>query len=1161
MYLYLYSRTCILFAASIFICSLFVTSAQEILINEIVSRNSRSLYDNHYNTPDWIELYNNTDKPINLKDYRISDRNNYAEAWVLPDTVILPKSFLVVYASGADTVVSNTFTIESSGRSIYHYSIIDSYRFDYLLVEGDFEISVSVTCVYPIENRAPHGGILAKEELDSISPFVALNYMNSQDYLWHWFNNRSTPFTYPSYHFPEYNNVNNTANLKMIRLGDSVYAYFLDADGAVLKVHTVYFPKKEIYIGLATANTDENQLTRFSFKNLKVNGEHFNFNDLKAAEINTTIAGRKYASREMHTDFQLSSEGESVYLWDNIGNMIHSVDFPYFQTDVSYAAVPDGSNNYMFLKTSTPCNSNNTQPYLGILDEPNFSIEGGWFDSPQYVTIQSNEQSAKIFYTVDGSEPTEFSSEYNTEIIEINENTVLRAIAFKDNYLPSNVHTKSFFINDSSYLPVISISANPEELNNSDSNGLFDAIFSNKRIKSNIEYFDSSKNVLFDSPLEMRLVGHGAARGWGQPSMRFDSRGVLGSKSIHTKFFGENSLPEYKTIKLRNSSGDWTHTFCRDVFVSMLSKKMPSQIISHYQPVLSFINGEFFGLYNLREHTNESYISAKYGIPKDSVNILRNFEEVTAGSAGSFFFFVDEFMKSESNIPQTREFIEQNLDIDNILDYTVISLFVSNFDWPYNNIIQWKSNVYDGKWRFISNDFDWSYAWDNYVTHPENDCIFRFFDKKDEPEYLFSKIISKILEDNYYRNIFLNKAADMINSIFREDNLVTLLDSVLSIIKPVKDRQQALRSDCMIYFDGSYNIMLDFAQRRHSYFCEHLVEQFSLSGLSRFKLSSNLKDNIKFRINSIYSDSSEFDGIYFKDIPIEIEVISSDYAKFIGWSDSELPVSKTLSLILSDSLELTALFEVSSLTPILVTEIMYKPDSNQDCRDWFELFNPNDDAINMSGYVFKDDNDKHIFIFPEGTHIEPHSYLIVSQDPDTFAKFFTDDLNVIGPFDFGIGTTDQIRIFDSFGFLIDTVSYTSSAPWPTGADGTGYSIELIDYTFDNNIGQNWIVSAQLMGNPGKGYVSVSDAEIHPIRLYPNPADKILFIDAGVSPNDLCEISIFDALGRTRKKATINDNHNGLIRTSISIEDLEIGVYYLKIKQNGINRIEKIVIHR
>lgn len=374
----------------------------------------------------------------------------------MPDTVILPKSFFIIYASGVDTVVSNTFTIESSGKSIFHKNIIDSYRFDYVKISGDFDLSTDVTCVYPLPNKAPHGGILAKEELDTISPFVVLNYMNSGNSLWHWFNHRSTPYTHASHYFPTYRNVNKTAHLKMTRKDDSIYAYYLDADGAILQSHVVFFPKKELYIGLATASNDENQLTRFSFKNLKVNGVSFSFNNLMVAEVNTAINGRRYATREMHTNFQLSSEGESVYLWDSKGNMIHSIDFPYLHTDVSYASVPDGSNIYKFLKTTTPGYSNNTHSYEGILNEPKFSINGGWFDSPQYVSIQAHEQSAKIFYTTDGSEPTQLSSEYKGDILEISNNTVLRACAYNDNYLQSNIKTKTFFINDSSCLPVIS---------------------------------------------------------------------------------------------------------------------------------------------------------------------------------------------------------------------------------------------------------------------------------------------------------------------------------------------------------------------------------------------------------------------------------------------------------------------------------------------------------------------------------------------------------------------------------------------------------------------------------------------------------------------------------------------------------------------------------
>ncbi|MCX7736494.1 MAG: lamin tail domain-containing protein [Candidatus Kapabacteria bacterium] len=1140
----------------IFICSLIIAAkSEDIKINELMPKNAFSLFNNDYKAYDWIELYNTSPNSINLKNYRIYDKNDYAKAYILPDTVIPPKSFLNLFASGIDTVVTNAFSIESSGYGVNQSVLLAGYRFDYLRVYGDFEIYVEVPSIEPFENGSPHCGLFVSEKLDDKSPFVALYYQNINYSNSYWFCYRDSVLVTPKYELPQFINPNRVGHLRMKRIGDTVYAYCEDKEGYVFQTSSRFFAAKYVYIGIATASSDMYRITRFSFRNLKINGQNYDFKKLYNFEINTKISGKKYLSKEIHTNFKLSEEGETVYLWNPEGELIDSFKFPKMTPDVSIGRLPDGSDSIFFFRKGTPSKSNNiSEFYLGITEAPSFSASSSWFNETTKVQIINIDSSQKIYYTLDGSVPTTNSEHYDNQEFEINKNTVIKAMAFKDNYLPSEIITKTFFMNESSSLPVVSISCEISELTNEDKTGMFDRRFEDIRSTINFEFFDKNKNLVFNSPMEMRLFGHGVARGWSQPSLRLDTRKYLGSKNLNYKFFGENSLSEYETLRLRNSSGDWTHSFLRDVFVSELAKRIPSQLSASFQPVLSFINGEFFGLYNLREHLNESFLAVKYNIPEDSINIIRNFTEVTAGSVNSLFRFLDFLFKSNIEDSTVIKEIRKNLDLNNIFDYTILSLYTSNYDWPFNNIIAWQSMQYDGRWRFICNDFDWSFGLDNYVTHPENDCVFRFFANRDSSGWLFSKIVTKLLENQNLKNKFLNRAADLLNSTFLSDPVIQLIDSVHHLYEQEIDRQRAKHSDCMEFRDESHQAMIDFAEKRPDILRQHIVEQFNLSGTAKLKLSSNIK-NLKIRVNSLLIDLNKpFEGIYFKDVPIDIKIVNSNNYEFVGWSKKDIPNQSYLKLILEDSTELIAIFKVDAeLQPIVINEIMYKPSNDKDCRDWFELYNPNNRELILDGYVFKDDNDAHIYNFPNSTVIPPFGYLVVSENPTEFKKFYSDVSNIIGGFSFGIGTKDKIRIFDSFGVLVDSVEYKNSVPWPLGADGTGYSIELTNPTLDNNRGENWKVSSIFLGTPGKANSTFSSVEKFYLtanqyfKVYPNPANDYITISIDNSINDdnsfvkENQINIYNSLG----ECVISERQKFENKYRIKISELAPGFYFIK----------------
>lgn len=179
---------------------------------------------------------------------------------------------------------------------------------------------------------------------------------------------------------------------------------------------------------------------------------------------------------------------------------------------------------------------------------------------------------------------------------------------------------------------------------------------------------------------------------------------------------------------------------------------------------------------------------------------------------------------------------------------------------------------------------------------------------------------------------------------------------------------------------------------------------------------------------------------------------------------------------------------------LVINEINYNASLDFDPGDWVELYNPMDHPVNVSGWVFKDEDDLHAFTFASGTEISSGGYIVIANDMTAFHNLFPAVTNYVGSMGFGLaGGGELIRLYNNTGTLIDTVNYDDIAPWPTRPDGQGATLELLSPDLDNALGQNWKASGiNTHGTPGAansinvGFEELVAAEKLTLSIYPNP---------------------------------------------------------------------------
>jgi len=305
--------------------------------------------------------------------------------------------------------------------------------------------------------------------------------------------------------------------------------------------------------------------------------------------------------RYHHLNFKLSKNGEEIGLFSPEGNLIDSIIYDPQISDVSYGRKPDGSNSWFYFGESTLSERNLTEGVTNktVSANPEFSLQAGFYSGQQLVSLSSISNNATITYTTDGSRPTSNSAQF-VNPISINENTVLRARAFESGKLPSKIITNSYFIDQEQSLPILSLTVFPETFFNSEI-GIYDNELKRREVPINVQYFEEDGDLGFELDAGVRITGQ-ASFTYPQKPLTIEADDRFGHETIDYPVFSDRLFTSYESIYLRNSgTPDNRNTLFRDALQHSIVINQMDVDCQAYQPALTFINGEYWGIYNIRE--------------------------------------------------------------------------------------------------------------------------------------------------------------------------------------------------------------------------------------------------------------------------------------------------------------------------------------------------------------------------------------------------------------------------------------------------------------------------------------------------------------------------------------------------------------------------------
>lgn len=666
-------------------------------------------------------------------------------------------------------------------------------------------------------------------------------------------------------------------------------------------------------------------------------------------------------------DFKLKEQGEILTLADADGRTVDLVEIPPLTTDVSYARLEDGKDVWSIVRGGSPGKTNEglCAYVIPTIEMPAFSVKSGFYQEEFLLSLSAGENE-KIYYTLDGSEPTTESKLY-TEPLTIRDNsgsenyyaniagisregdyqpaylidkcTVVKAVCVNETGEVSRTASQVYFVGFDEKrgyenIKIMSVVGNPadffsqergiyvlgedyqnwkdyrESMGYSFAANYTDTDKTGERAVT-VTLFDEEKDLIAQEQIGVRIRG-GASKGLRQKGFNFYAR----------KVYGEDILQLCRKMLRTSGSIDTNKTMLRDVFNQSLVADRALDI-QPGEPCVLFLNGEYWGVYNLQTRFTEEYFEKQYGIAEDNLILIKQDKRVAIGEESDMELYtelVSYAQKQDLSQEENYETIGQMMDIQSFIDHYCFEIYIGNTDWPLNNVCCWRSrerdedSLYeDGRWRWGVYDTDESTG-----IHAEGMSTYSSNAFLDEAHWfgnpMTTPLMANLLANQEFRKQFVLSFMDMANENFAYDRVHEQLYELAPLYaEPMVQTYHRFNGDdyTLDTFYENIGKIDEFYRYRYEYIVPYMAEAMELGGsLEEVTLQTTPGGSIVF--NTIEPDmtSGEWSGSYYTDYPVTATAVAQEGYRFVGWQGSCEDTQETIEAEVKEGgIMLKAVFE------------------------------------------------------------------------------------------------------------------------------------------------------------------------------------------------------------------------------------------------------------
>jgi CotH protein. len=699
---------------------------------EALTNNAHSAADAQGEHSAWAELCNTSDKAVSLSGYYLSDDANDPLKWAFPGITVEPGGFAVVFLSGKTGIAPGmhaSFCIAPDEGALY-LTDIASMRTDTLALPASAD-DISV-------GRAQDGSV---------------RY-----------------YACPS---PGARNAAGFASLAEALQSRAQGVYISEVCAA---------GEEADWIELYNGSDEAADLAGWYLSDDGDDPLRWRLPPLVIAPGGYAVVQADGVS-DAAAPFGIAIAGETVTLTNAEGALIDAMETGFLRAGLtSGRAAGDTALSRVFFTEPTPGTQNSGETSAGYAAAPLFSENGLYHTGAFSLSITAAEGSV-IYYTLDGSVPDTADTRYSGPVA-IEGNTVVRAVAVAPGLMPSDVTTATYLFEEPHTVPVVCLSGEPSQIY---------TIFheANRRYKpeygGNVEYFETDGTLGISFTAGIKPKGR-SSLDLGQNSVTVRLREKYGLSEVTYPFFEAGDVHTFTEITLRNSGEDRSRSRLRDSFFHQLAQGMNVETI-RTRPVAVYVNGAYWGLYDLNEEQEEGYFEAYFGLSIEDIDMIDRNNTLMEGSLDDFLA-VRGYAKSW-DLSDDAVFAEfaKLVDTDACMDYLIINTYFGNGDMINQRF--WHAQDGSVKWQPLLFDLDWCMRFNDATR----ETFSRYFSPTGgvavNETITYMEIFCGLKRNAAWREAFINRFIEMAYSNFDTGRMLALLDETVEQMAPEMARQIA----------------------------------------------------------------------------------------------------------------------------------------------------------------------------------------------------------------------------------------------------------------------------------------------------------------------------------------------------------------------------------
>lgn len=758
-----------------------LTSEGSVTVTEIMSRNASYYPDENGLYQDYVELTNTSDAPVSLKDWFLSDDKGNVARWQFPDVSVPAGGCLVVYCSGEDR------------------------KEDPNHLHASFRLSGDGSSVVLTRNDGVTASLVDVPALETDQAYSLRNGAWTDDFA-------PTPGLA--------NTVENAAS----------------AAEAIRQKNPSGVVISEISASTTTVNADWVELYNSGAAAVDLSGYGLSDNAARPRKWQfpqgTTIQPGEYLgilcsgldtvqSGYMHTNFKLSADGGyTMTLSQPDGTIIDHAFVPQQYEDITYGRVL-GRDGFYFFTLPTPRAVNDGVAYLGRASLPEYSVRGGLYATGDSLSVTlTAAPGARIYYTLDCSDPTESSALY-TGPIHITSTTILRTRVYQEGYLESFMDTQSYLYDvNNAGVYVVSLVSDMANLTDEDTGIMIKGknasdtfpyqganYWQDWEREAHVEVYGGDGSEVISSECGIKLHGQ-YSRAEKQQAFKVIARTKYGDNRFHAALFANRDYTEYQSFVLRSSGQDTDKTRMRDSVLTALAKDT-SVMYQETEICVLYLDGYYWGQYNIRERVNADSVCQFEGWEgeEDDIDLVKANSNTKQGSNETFEALLAWVKKTDPTSDSFYATLDKAIDIRNYIEYMAVEIFVGNGDTL--NVKRYRNANADGKWRWVLFDLDWAFIVDT-------NSINRWLTPGGMGTNLYTDntLFIACMKNPQFRDEFLTYMGQEMATTFSTENVIRLIRERYEILKPLLPEQLERWGQTQESYQEELQFMIDYAETR-----------------------------------------------------------------------------------------------------------------------------------------------------------------------------------------------------------------------------------------------------------------------------------------------------------------------------------------------------------